>query len=571
MNSEINFIDELQENVDIELPNGKTIDGELNISRDRSPFIDSDNYSLKKNDLLPSTKNGLGFIKCTSRKNTYHCYGDNIWMNFFQPKYIVQIDRDTVFSGVEVALTGVSAWLDEGLGCTCLENEVSKKFPTKKIHEEVTINGQIFTISSEHYYSVKTEVTITKIKEYQTIKIFKKNGSLTLKELDDLACDIKIIFSLLLVGELSFNSIQLIEAGTLKAFPFYFLDLSSKKESFSSSRYCFTSANQLFANKSWKGIFDGYFSKKNKYDRDNIWPRVVNMFSYDGFWEYDILGVVSILDAYSQKLYGKKEHVYFPECPEIKDKLEPILEKLKNDSNHDKAALELIERISTTIKETKRNVTLSDRVQNYLNTLDESIITILNFTNDEFNLIKKVRNCAAHGSAINEKIKGNIQVVFSTRDKILILLIYSAYMKLGFKPLDFYHFLKITMSKLKNNFDINSYELDKVTNSAKFISLDEEEFEKFKNETTKKITNMNMACEYLKDTRTYVYSNYLNDILLPKRLLNHNNRKFLTIESYLSNTMDSFDKYELEVIRKAYLEYGNEHIEIYSLVLISLK
>ncbi|AJJ61418.1 HEPN domain-containing protein [Yersinia aldovae] len=571
MNSEINFVDELEENIDIELPDGKTIDGELKISSDRFPSIDSGSYFLKRSDLLPSKKNGLGFIKCASKKNIYHCYGDEIWMNIFNPKYIVQIDHDATFSGIEVALTGVSAWLNDGLGCTCLENEVSKKFPTNKIYEKITINEQKFIVTSEHYYSTKTEGTITTIKEYQTIKIVKQNGSLTLKELDNLACDIKIIFSLLLVGELSFKSIKLIEANTSKSFPFYFLELSSKKEPFSSNRYCFTSASELFNNNCWKGIFHGYFCRKNKYNRENIWPRIVNMFSYDGFWEYDILGVVSILDAYSQKIYGRKKYINFTECPEIKAKLEPIIEKLKNDSSHDKAALELLDRISETIKETKRDVTLTDRVQNYFSTLDESIIKILNFTDDEFDLIKKVRNCAAHGSVINDKLKGKIQIVFSVRDKILIFLIYSAYIELGFAPLDFYNFLKKTMNKIKNSLDINTYELDKVTDSAKFIGLDKVEFEKFKNKSSGKMITINLACEYLKENSNYIYNNYINDSLLPKRYLNHNDRRFPTIESYLSNAMESFDKYELEVIPKAYLEYGDEHIEIHYLVLISLK
>lgn len=109
--------------------------------------------------------------------------------------------------------------------------------------------------------------------------------------------------------DLSIKKTWIVSDDVKHIIPLYFYAPSKSAQPFEHPHECLIYSSQLLNNDDWAKILTSAFNNVNPSISD-FWVRLVSMFSYKGFWEYEILGVVSLLDAYSKnyhKIYTEKD------------------------------------------------------------------------------------------------------------------------------------------------------------------------------------------------------------------------------------------------------------------------
>ncbi|WP_206059752.1 HEPN domain-containing protein [Novacetimonas cocois] len=104
---------------------------------------------------------------------------------------------------------------------------------------------------------------------------------------------------------------------------------------------------------------------------------------------------------------------------------------------------------------------------------DDDIMKIINLSDDDFTLTKKVRNKIAHGDDPGLK-QEQFPVVMRAVSKIALLLTYWSFLDFGFTTHEFITYLEKTHSKLARHAIINKAYMARVTGSAEFLPVTKE-------------------------------------------------------------------------------------------------
>ncbi len=241
----------------------------------------------------------------------------------------------------------------------------------------------------------------------------------------------------------------------------------------------------------WGVVVSNIFNDKVGNAISSFWVRLVSMFSYKGFWEYEILGVVSILDAYSLDYHEKYTLKKLPkeEYQKLKNEMVKVLDayKLSNlpISIENGSYLDDCQVIDGMIFSlgTIRNTNapnFKSAFDGLMNSIDKDIRDLIGLGSDEFRLIQNIRNLAAHGQAISKNIRDNLQKVIVVKEKVKFLLLYIVFILLGFTKETFINACGNSFHKIRLNAQLDALTLSKLKGTAKFFELNNTEFIKAK-------------------------------------------------------------------------------------------
>jgi hypothetical protein len=303
----------------------------------------------------------------------------------------------------------------------------------------------------------------------------------------------------------------------------------------------------------WQSTLDHYY--RSKYRRV-CWVRLAGMQRYEGFWEYKALGYVSVLDRYlSIRFKGKKRSA--PEPPS-KERLEKFRRHLAKDLPKLTPA-----RRTQIVKVASRSfasddATFGDRYRLAMTATDADVAKIVGLSDEEFRLIKRVRDKIAHGDDHGLK-DDEFTNVIRTEGKIALLLTYWAFLDFGLTTRDFIKCLKTTHSKLRFSALLNELHLSRVTGSAQFFPVTMEKLQFLRGIKALKL----FGCCIEDESGEMNYSEEFTKIY-------EDWRKDPSKSSGVQNSESIFgvDKARARIVGQGYFECGDERLGVHHMWVI---
>jgi|GEM_PF-5979533 len=534
----------------------------LKIADNKWPALELDSLSTDSFAQIKLTDIEENIIHCRSEsfecsliKNT--AQGHIVW-----PKYIVQGRMDSTTSGIEVLISGFSEWFDQRTYFEISKSEVRKERPIGQIDEIITINNKRYRIKSNYNCRIKNvEKRDFLVSESTTISVVSIDNPISAEKAEILSYEIRRFFALLLAVPLSIERAWLIDKEGKNRLPFYFVTTTARQKPFEFPKECLIRPIVVDQEIGWNNLFRNYVLNRGIFE--NIWGRLISLFSYSDIFDYELLGYVSVLDSYCDAYSDKKgDKLEKSDFKDLKKDLISIIEQYsqKLDSKY-KAVINGIKEGIDGIKNTNLP-TFKKKYEFLIKGLEPEILGFIDFADEDFSAIKKIRDAAAHGLPIKTRDDRDISYEFKLRDKLAVLLLYLVYRDFGIPHIKFAESISNTFNKFVRNAGVKRAVLDKLIGTVPFWKVNEESFS-----AASKSKKFYSGIEYYRSKDTHLFSMSLTQKC--HNWLSSREPKEKKLVDYIRASLSDQSIVEVEFISKAYLEYDNETIELSGVCKIS--
>jgi hypothetical protein len=465
--------------------------------------------------------------------------------------YVIVGDIDAArFKRMDIRYSEISEWF---LRWQRIQGMVGEKLTWANSLKQFSVNissGQErFTISSEYVGDLSRQGEDHVLHEHIEFIFEKSNGNFGLKDIQSKALELSCLLSILIAYPISIISVHVLADNGLRC-PVYFPTFKKMDRNFFDSSFaikCFMQSDAI--GERWQKIFENYY--KSLY-RKVSWVRLAGMQRYEGFREYKALGYVSLLDRYvTDRLNGTKN-------PQITNPSSKKLSKLK-------AALadlsppivggqldEVINAVSRTFSD-QRELTFAQKYKLALADTDDDVKRIVNFSDKDFKLIKRIRDKIAHGDdpGLQDSDFSSISVIVS---RIALLLTYWAFLDFSLTKSDFLHCLTTTHSRLRFDAQLDDMHLARVTNTAEFFKVSQTTFQTISTQRKLKV----FAC-FVQDVEGDIEFSESYTKTYRDWQMKATNGRTHSFEEIFGVAKDV-----VRVVGRAYIESGTNQLELHS-------
>lgn len=336
--------------------------------------------------------------------------------------------------------------------------------------------------TAEEDFSLRTDTfgSLTRTGENHVIHehtrfIFDRDGGeFSVAEVKEKSFELSALLSVLTANPISIVNVWLGLGEKCSLVPIYYpafkeLDRDASNGAFWLS--CLVQRQSLEGK--WQLVFEKYYASPF---RKVSWVRLAGMQRYEGFWEFKILGYVSLLDQYVTSfsaVHGKKAaKAENKKVVTFAQKLKAVKPPLNN------SQIEAVRLLAESNFPVPRKLTFREKYDYVISFTDNDILKVVDLTDDDFCLIKDVRDAIAHGDA-PDLTGSSYQEIHCIVEKIALLMTYWAHSDFGFSAADFLDSLKYTHNRLSFNPRLNKIHLDRATGTGQFVPVSEVLFEKF--------------------------------------------------------------------------------------------
>lgn len=394
--------------------------------------------------------------------------------NQIYAKYIACGNIDSDAGSIQVKYAEISDWF---MHDQYLEGELGEsltwKNPTPQLSISIETDEEDFSLKTETFSSLTRRGENHIIHEHIRFIFERPSGTFAIEEVRDKAFELSTLLSILTATPVSIESVW----GSFDSkycVPIYFPSFKKIDSSSSSGAYWVSClALRALLDDHWQSIFERFYASPY---RKTTWVRLAGMQRYEGFWEFKILGYVSLLDEYvstSATIANcKSTKAETTKVTKLKEKIQRLSKPLDDDQSEE------VRSLIDSIFVTSRDLTFLEKYELARSNTNDDILKVINLTDDDFRLIKRIRDKVAHGVTPDLQ-DTSYQELHLIIEKIALLMTYWAHIDLGLSHSDFAIFLKRTHNPLQFNSALNKFHLDRITNSAEFIHVPEGLFEKF--------------------------------------------------------------------------------------------
>jgi hypothetical protein len=199
----------------------------------------------------------------------------------------------------------------------------------------------------------------------------------------------------------------------------------------------------------------------------------------------------------------------------------------------------------------QRDLTFAEKYAHSMTSTDDGIVKLVDITDEDFRLIKKVRDKIAHGD--NPGLaEGEFARIDAVVRKIALLLTYWTHIELGLTNEDFLKALNTTRSRLRLGVPFNERHLARITNTAAFFSVSAEKFQMLSSRKELKV----FACFIEGPPGEIELSEHYTDIL---------RRRHMNPSSSQQSSWGEIFSVESEAVRyegTVYIESGSDILEL---------
>lgn len=516
--------------------------GKLQIAPERWPTIRLDNFqnllrldNEGKYDILKATITGSGEV--------FTLIGCSVNVNVIDVDFVVAGNISDCFQSFSVSFDGINDWfMPQRSLSEIIMPDTSASTIVDHIAVSVRSEQQAFNISTERVVNIQKNDEGYIVNECVLFNFKKINNFFSSVEVKDKVLELSTLLSVLVAIPLTVASL-IVEGEKGKSY-FSFFPTYKKNNDIERKRSWieyFVRKDQI--DNRWQSIFDNYY--RSKY-RDVIWVRLAGMQRYFGFWEYKALGYVSILDQYlslntkDMRRERKQERRVKSLCSQ----LEGIIPELTQDQK-----IKVFAVVQDSLSSSQK-LTLKEQFEWLNASMDADISKIINFNDSDFKLIKSIRDAIAHGDipAINGEDFNSVGVIVG---KINLLLTYLAFKDLGLNDKDFLECLK-SHSQLHMRAKIDKIHLSRITDSAGFFKISEEQFDELEKIERIKI----QACFYKHKDGRIEYSEKKSDAL--RAWIKNQNSGQIPVDIIFEESKD-----KIKCWGEAYLETETRRLPIY--------
>lgn len=411
-----------------------------------------------KFDLVKAVTNeGSTFCLCDCKANGITLYAD----------YVIDGDlKEAAVDSISVRYSDVSEWF---LHWRTIDGSVGKTLNWTQIPKDINVSvetdNEHFDLRSAYCSSHRQLGEDLVLHEHVEFIFSAKASKFNLADVKAKTHELSCLLSILLAYPATIISV-VVSQGSGCSYRIYFPTFERPERAKDDGKFwiqCFIQQPALDGR--WQSIFDHYYQSKY---RKVCWVRLSGMQRYDGFWEYKVLGYVSLLDSYLNIRFDRVSPS--ESLPPSSKKIRKFLHDLTQEfptmlSDERDKIVEIANRAfsSTTLS-------FSNKYRLAIEEADIDIIKIINLSEDEFSLIKKVRDRVAHGDDHGLE-QEQFPTVIRAQAKIALLLTYWAFLDFGFMAQEFIACLEKTHSNLKLAAMIDSVYMQRVTGAAEFFSV----------------------------------------------------------------------------------------------------
>jgi len=448
---------------------------------------------------LPSgeTEYPVGVVHAKSEKGQsftlYECkvYGQTIYADYL----IVGHVPEPQFQRIDVRYADVSEWF---LQWRKIEGKVGEKLTWSGLPDEISADfedgGRQFHLNTQYGGQVAHNGKDHVLREHIEFALQPATGPLTLLDAKEKAMELACLLSILITQPTSILEVA-VQTPAGRYFALYFATFKPVARDASVNdfvRDCFVQKHWLDGK--WETILRQYFDSPHRKIR---WTRLAGMQRYEGFWEYNALGYVFLLDSYVSHNPPKK--AVRPPRPEGMRRLQDALGGF---------APPLDQKVLTDVLDTVRQTfsypqeaKFPEKYAAAIASTDADIVRIVNLSDENFRLIKKVRDKVAHGQAL-ELEEGEFRQIHIVVTRIELLLTYWAYLDFGLSKEDFLMGLRSPFTRLRRFAQIDEKHLARVTDSAEFFSVSADSFGELSSRNLSSV----FACFVVDANREIVFS-----------------------------------------------------------------
>lgn len=378
----------------------------------------------------------------------------------------------------EVHLTGISTWFERFRITEITDTELKRNTAIDKFLVDFSYQKNDYSIENHRYVSSPTTTPTEHLIQIEDCFIIKKkNDRFTLSEIEKLALEIRNLFSLLLGYSLSIKNLYVFSSSKRHDYKsIIFSSIIFEKIPFKNHHDTLCHYNNLSDWRLWETIITNYFKVKSF---RTIWNRLVLSFSrsHTEIWEYRILSVVVTLEMYcEQESKGKGHKLEKAKFNELRAQLNETLQNFikSNDfSLDDQLVIDGFDNVITNLKNTS-HPTLQHKYDFLMSKTSDGIKEAISFSESDFDVLKRLRNCVAHGLDYKTVIEDEITKEVQLKDRLLVLLMYFVFRELGFSDTQIAQNMSSTFNPFIRNADLNKRARDKLAGTASFIILHKE-------------------------------------------------------------------------------------------------
>jgi len=539
------------------------LNGTLKFSSSNLAVFTSNSIFDMSTKEFESIKRNREKIECNADGYTFTLIDIEIQGNSLYPKYLARSNRIDNITSVEILLTGFSTWFNQKKESNFEidGSKIIKNLHESKFSEVLNIDGEKYLIESNLCYQTKrVEKQNYLITEYTSIIVESQGSSISCELANKISQRIRILFSLLLGYNLTFENVWLLSEKK-RRIPFYFCHVGEEKDPFEHDLECTLLPQYIDSKQQWYTIFNNFFSNK-KFDK--IWARLPFIFVFRGAWEYELLGYISLLDAYCSEFADKNRNkLPLLKYKEIKDEFLEIIGTHKNELGSEfSSVFESFESAISGIRNTNLP-TFKEKFSALISTIDPRINRVIDLSEEQFSHIKKLRDLCAHGQPVITLNSTNINYEFIVRDKIRLLLTYFYYRNLGLDEETFALSLRGTTNKVVRNANINKFARDQIIGDIPKYKVDEKNFKKIPAKNSS-----NIVIRYSKSSNFYFVDDLLSNDLTDD-CLRSTDRVYSTTTDYVKSRLNKF--ISVEYISRIYLLSNDSYRELHGICLVTIE
>lgn len=408
------------------------VDFELNDQKLRGKLILNPDELIRleivNDKSLYHRKQKIDYIQCIFQNSKMSLYECDISGSYIYPQYIIFGDTlNNKFDGFKVCIGGLSCYFKDQFSSPYDNGEFNYKFNKGSFNISLPMKDRDIEISDDWSLRIRSkngissDITISE----RHIFIYEFNKPQPLKQIRADAEKLKLMFSLLTMIGLNIDYMWV----TTKDNELYPIVFSIQRNN---KKLDFDRGNSLinwdyFNNTVWHQLFSNVYSNERF---SNLWPALIGMYLYTGYWEYNFLGTVSLFDAYVSDRYkslDKKRAI----SKKLKKTIKTTLGSLASDFDiQDKKEFEEIKN-NLSFFISGENLTLIDKYNFLMNEINEDIRNSFGMGIENFSILKKLRDKIAHGNRQGLKDIVDFTFLIILKNRLLVFLTYLALKDMG--------------------------------------------------------------------------------------------------------------------------------------------
>jgi len=367
---------------------------------------------------------------------------------FLSCQYIISTETTDAFVLAEVEVLDISPWF---FGFQRIQGKPGTKIewvntPTE-ISASLTLDDRNLTVKAYPRTSIDQTDDGHLIKDSVLFSI-ESTTALSISKMRRYTTDLLALLSILLGTPASISSVGVKsdnDSSGYAFFPYYEPETDAGTGTRKKESHDYFLKKRIFE-ANWQAIVQNFFPSEL---RDPLWLRLSGMKRYNDFWEYKVLGYVTLWEAYvssqTQSLGKKTIAIPTKAVKRFHEKLD--MNKLTLTSEQVQGVKDLADLVFQT-----REYTLQEKTEIVISQTDPDIVKIINLSSDAFARLRKIRDEIAHGDIIT--IPPDEHPLLATRiENLTLLLTYFAFIEFGLKKDDFLACLRSTWNRMVRGVD----------------------------------------------------------------------------------------------------------------------